>query len=143
METIYYASISTSSDIAMERGSYERYDGSPFSNGIFQFDLWKEEGRFDYTKLYPQRMNWTDLKAKVKKQGMANSLLTALMPTASTSQILGNNECFEPITSNMYTRRTIAGDFIVINKYLVRDLMNLGLWNVTMKNTIILCSLYI
>ena len=138
METIYHSAISTSSDIAKDRSSYERFNGSAFSNGIFQFDMWLVEGRFDYTKLYPQRMDWDNLKTKVLEQGMANSLLTALMPTASTSQILGNNECFEPYSSNIYKRTTLAGQFKVVNKHLVDKLMNHNLWTETIRNKIIL-----
>jgi ribonucleoside-diphosphate reductase alpha chain len=99
------------------------------SEGKFQFDLWNVQPS--------DRYNWEELRQDIMRDGVANSLLIALMPTASTSQILGNNECFEPITSNIYTRRTIAGDFVVINKYLVVDLMKLGLWNSDMKNKII------
>jgi ribonucleoside-diphosphate reductase alpha chain len=129
-ETLYYGAMVTSNDIAIEEGkSYSTFEGSPLSKGLFQFDLWSINPSNKY--------DWESLRESVIKNGVANSLLIALMPTASTSQILGNNECFEPITSNMYTRRTIAGDFIVINKYLVRDLMKLGLWNIDMKNMII------
>ena len=128
-ETLYYGAMKASHALAVETMPYPCFEGSPISEGKFQFDLWnvKPSDRYD----------WESLRQDVMKDGVANSLLIALMPTASTSQILGNNECFEPITSNMYTRRTIAGDFIVINKYLVRDLMKLNLWNVDMKNTII------
>lgn len=110
-------------------GSYSSFVGSPASNGILQFDMWNVDptGRYD----------WDDLKQKIMKNGIRNSLLVAPMPTASTSQILGNNECFEPITSNIYSRRTIAGEFVMVNKYLMYDLMNLGLWNEDVKNNII------
>jgi ribonucleoside-diphosphate reductase alpha chain len=128
-ETMYYSAMKTSHQLALETAPYSKFDGSPLSEGKFQFDLW------DVTP--SPRYDWESLRKDVMKDGVANSLLIALMPTASTSQILGNNECFEPITSNMYTRRTMAGDFIVINKYLVKDLMKLGLWNVDMKNNII------
>ena len=128
-ETLYYGAMVASHEIALENGHYSTFKGSPLSQGLFQFDLWNVKPSDKY--------DWNLLREKVIKDGVANSLLIALMPTASTSQILGNNECFEPYTSNMYTRRTIAGDFIVINKYLVRDLMSLGLWDVNMKNTII------
>ena len=128
-ETLYYGAMVASHEIALENGHYSTFKGSPLSQGLFQFDLWNVKPSSKY--------DWDTLREKVMKDGVANSLLIALMPTASTSQILGNNECFEPYTSNMYTRRTIAGDFIVINKFLVRDLMKLGLWDVTMKNTII------
>jgi ribonucleotide reductase alpha subunit/intein/homing endonuclease len=110
-------------------GSYSSFIGSPASNGILQFDMWNAEpsGRYD----------WNDLKHKIKINGIRNSLLVAPMPTASTSQILGNNECFEPVTSNIYSRRTIAGEFVMVNKYLMYDLINLGEWNEDVKNNII------
>ena len=128
-ESMYYGAMKTSHKLALETEPYIKFKGSPLSEGKFQFDLWgvKPTDRYD----------WESLRKDVMKDGVANSLLIALMPTASTSQILGNNECFEPITSNMYTRRTIAGDFIVINKYLVKDLMKLGMWDISMKNNII------
>jgi len=128
-ESMYYGAMKTSHKLALETEPYIKFKGSPLSEGKFQFDLWgiKPSDRYD----------WESLRKDVIKDGVANSLLIALMPTASTSQILGNNECFEPITSNMYTRRTIAGDFIIITKYLVKDLMKLGMWNISMKNNII------
>jgi ribonucleoside-diphosphate reductase alpha chain len=129
-ETIYYGALVASNKIAMETAPYSTFEGSPLSKGLFQFDLWEKGPVSD-------RYNWDELRKNIMKNGVANSLLIALMPTASTSQILGNNECFEPYTSNIYTRRTIAGDFVIINKYLVRDLMDLGLWNVDLKNMII------
>ena len=128
-ETLYYGALIASHQIAKETSPYSSFQGSPISQGKFQFDLWNVAPSNKY--------DWETLRENIKKDGIANSLLIALMPTASTSQILGNNECFEPITSNMYTRRTIAGDFIVINKYLVKDLMKYGLWNIDMKNKII------
>ena len=130
-ETLYYGAMVASNNIAIEEGNggYSTFEGSPLSQGLFQFDLWNVQPS--------DRYDWNALRNSVMKHGVANSLLVALMPTASTSQILGNNECFEPITSNIYTRRTIAGDFIVINKYLVKELMKIGLWNVDMKNLII------
>ena len=127
-ETIYYSAVKTSHKLALEEGPYSEFHGSPISKGQFQFDLWGIEA-----SMY----DWESLRNDVMRDGVRNSTLVALMPTASTSQILGNNECFEPITSNIYTRRTIAGDFIVINKYLVRDLIKLNMWNVDMKNLII------
>jgi ribonucleotide reductase alpha subunit len=128
-ETLYYGALIASHQLAKETSPYSTFRGSPISEGKFQFDLWN---------ISPSdRYDWNKLREDIKNDGIANSLLIALMPTASTSQILGNNECFEPITSNMYTRRTIAGDFIVINKYLVKDLMKHGLWNIEMKNKII------
>jgi len=128
-ETLYYGALVASNQLAVETAPYSTFQGSPISKGQFQFDLWN--------CVPSDRHDWGALREKVMKEGVANSLLIALMPTASTSQILGNNECFEPFTSNMYTRRTIAGDFIIINKYLVRDLMKLNLWNIDMKNEII------
>lgn len=110
-------------------GAYSTFEGSPASKGILQFDMW--------SVVPSDRYDWSSLKSKIKKHGLRNSLLVAPMPTASTSQILGYNECFEPFTSNMYTRRTIAGEFIVINKYLVRELIQLGIWNEQIKNNII------
>jgi ribonucleoside-diphosphate reductase alpha subunit len=129
-ETLYYGALVASNQLALENGApYSTFEGSPISQGKFQFDLWNV--------VPSDRHDWQGLRENIIKNGVMNSLLIALMPTASTSQILGNNECFEPITSNMYTRRTIAGDFIVINKYLVKDLMKLELWNIDMKNKII------
>ena len=113
-------------------GSYSSFDGSPFSEGKFQFDLW---GKSEEELMYPSE--WRELREKVIRYGTRNSLLTALMPTASTSQILGNNECFEFFTNNIYTRKTQAGDFVMVNKYLVKDLIAIGLWNDNMKNLII------
>ena len=128
-ETIYFASMEASMELAQVEGSYQTYKGSPVSKGIFQFDMWgvtPNSGRWD----------WYDLKQRVKKYGVRNSLLVAPMPTASTSQILGNNECFEPFTSNMYVRRVLSGEFIVANKYLMHDLIGLGLWDDNMMNKI-------
>ena len=110
-------------------GSYSSFEGSPLSEGIFQFDMWNVEPSHKY--------NWDELRENMKKYGARNSLCLAPMPTASTSQILANNECFEPFTSNIYTRRTLAGEFVVINKYLLQEMKQLGLWNVTMKNKVI------
>lgn len=128
-ETIYYASMTASKDLAKEEGAYETIKGSPVSEGVFQFDMW------DVTPT--DRWEWDVLREEVKKHGVRNSLLVAPMPTASTSQILGNNECFEPYTSNIYTRRTLSGEFIVVNKHLLVDLVKLGLWNDSMKNRLI------
>jgi ribonucleotide reductase alpha subunit len=128
-ETIYYSAMKTSHAIALENEPYSTFRGSPLSKGLFQFDLWNVTPS--------SRYDWNSLREEVMRDGVANSLLIALMPTASTSQILGNNECFEPYTSNIYSRRTIAGDFIVINKYLVKDLMKAGLWNIDIKNMIV------
>lgn len=128
-ETIYYASMTASKDLAIKEGPYETYKGSPVSKGVFQFDMWGVKPS--------KRWEWDVLKEEVKKHGVRNSLLLAPMPTASTSQILGNNECFEPYTSNIYTRRTLSGEFVVVNKHLLMDLVKLGLWNDQMKNELI------
>jgi ribonucleoside-diphosphate reductase alpha chain len=157
-ETIYHASLEKSNEIAIERttkikqhmntlseselqdligdkspdllGVYNSFEGSPASKGILQFDMW------DVTP--SERYDWTTLKESIKQYGLRNSLLVAPMPTASTSQILGYNECFEPFTSNLYSRRTMAGEFVVVNKYLMRELIQLGYWNEEIKNNIIL-----
>jgi ribonucleoside-diphosphate reductase alpha chain len=127
-ETIYYASLSASKDLAKEFGPYESFQGSPISQGKFQQDLWG---------VAPSpRWEWDVLREEVMKHGVRNSLLLAPMPTASTAQILGNNECFEPFSSNMYNRNVLSGTFPVVNKYLLVDLVNLGLWNESMKNKI-------
>lgn len=128
-ETIYYAALTASKDLAKKYGPYETYEGSPISQGILQFDMWGVTPT--------DRWDWNMLRAEIKKYGIRNSLLIAPMPTASTSQILGNNECFEPYTSNIYTRRTLSGEFIVVNKHLMKDLVELGLWNEEMKEAII------
>lgn len=128
-ETIYFAAMTASKDLAKEAGAYESYENSPVSKGIFQYDMWGVTPS--------ERWNWCELKEEVKKYGVRNSLLVAPMPTASTSQILGNNECFEPYTSNIYTRRVLSGEFIIVNKHLLKDLVHLGLWNNSMKNKII------
>jgi len=128
-ETIYYAACCASKDMAIEEGPYESFKGSPASEGKLQFDLWG---------ITPSdRWEWDILKEEIMDKGMRNSLLVAPMPTASTAQILGNNECFEPYTSNIYTRRTLSGEFIVVNNHLLRDLTKLGLWNEEMKNQLI------
>jgi ribonucleoside-diphosphate reductase alpha chain len=129
-ETLYFAAMSASKNLAKEQGPYESFVGSPISKGIFQFDMWGVEpssGRWD----------WETLREEVQTHGVRNSLLLAPMPTASTSQILGNNECFEPYTSNIYTRRVLSGEFIVVNKHLLTDLIELGLWDDRMKNELI------
>lgn len=128
-ETIYYAGLSASADLAKEHGHYESYEGSPISKGILQPDMWAVKPS--------ERWDWTSLRAKIKTYGVRNSLLMAPMPTASTSQILGNNECIEPVTSNIYTRRVLSGEFAMVNKHLVRDLIQLGIWNEEMKDRII------
>ncbi len=132
-EHMYFAAVESSCEVAAVEGTYETYEGSPISQGQFQYDLWsvtpltQTDGTLD----------WAALKAKVKQWGVRNSLLIAPMPTASTSQILGNFECVEPATSNIYTRRTLAGEFIIVNKYLMKDLQRLDLWNEMMKQQII------
>ena len=128
-ETIYHAAVEKSVDIARVEGAYESFAGSPASQGILQFDMWSVEPS--------DRYDWTQLKENLKTHGLRNSLLVAPMPTASTSQILGFNECIEPLTSNIYSRRTLAGEFIMANRYLMADLLNLGLWNDQIKNNII------
>ncbi len=128
-ETIYYASMTASKDIAKIEGAYETFPGSPVSKGIFQFDMWGVTPS--------DRWEWNVLKEEVKTHGVRNSLLLAPMPTASTSQILGNNECFEPYTSNIYARRVLSGEFVVVNKHLLKDLVKLGIWNDKLKNKII------
>ncbi|MGC3948467.1 MAG: ribonucleoside-diphosphate reductase subunit alpha [Chryseolinea sp.] len=129
-ETIYFGAMEASMELAKQNGSYETFKGSPVSKGIFQFDMWGVTPKSG-------RWNWEQLKRDVKQHGVRNSLLVAPMPTASTSQILGNNECFEPYTSNIYTRRTLSGEFIIANKHLMRDLMSLGLWSETMRQKLI------
>jgi ribonucleoside-diphosphate reductase alpha subunit len=129
-ETIYHAALEKSCELAMRYGPYETFAGSPASQGILQFDMWKVDPTND-------RYDWTELKRRIMKYGIRNSLLMAPMPTASTSQILGYNECIEPITSNIYNRRTMAGEFILTNKYLMSDLLKLDLWNDKIKNNII------
>jgi ribonucleoside-diphosphate reductase alpha subunit len=128
-EAIYYGSLRMSADIAKKDGAYKLFKGSPFSKGILQFDMWNVKP----SKKWP----WKALKKDIQEFGTSNSLLTALMPTSSTSQILGNNEAFEPFTSNIYLRKTLAGNFMVVNKYLIKDLIELDLWNDTMKQMIL------
>ena len=144
-ETIYYAACLSSCELAKEKlskmpkkektrgdmsGAYSSFEGSPMSEGKFQFDLW-------CVSPDTERYDWNQLRDNIKKYGMLNSLLLAPMPTASTAQILGNNECFEPITSNIYSRRTLAGEFIVVNKYLMSELIKIDKWNEDVKNNII------
>ncbi len=131
-ETIYYASMTASKDLAKVDGPYETFKGSPISKGIFQFDMWSVTPS--------KRWEWDILKEEVKKHGARNSLLLAPMPTASTSQILGNNECFEPYTSNIYSRRVLSGEFVIVNKHLLKDLVKLGIWNDGLKNKIIVAN---
>ena len=128
-ETIYYGALEKSTELAALHGPYETYEGSPASKGILQFDMWNVTPS--------EHLDWAALKAKIVVSGLRNSLLLAPMPTASTSQILGFNECFEPFTSNIYSRRTMAGEFVLTNKYLMRELIDLGIWNTEVKNSII------
>ncbi|HEY9256534.1 ribonucleoside-diphosphate reductase subunit alpha [Chitinophaga sp.] len=128
-ETIYFAGLNASNDLAKKDGAYETFPGSPASKGILQFDMWNVKPS--------ARWNWDKLKKAIVKDGIRNSLLLAPMPTASTSQILGNNECFEPYTSNIYTRRVLSGEFVIVNKHLLKDLVELGLWDNDMKTKII------
>ncbi len=129
-ETLYFASMTASKDLAIVEGPYESYKGSPISKGIFQFDMWKDA--------QPSGMwDWDALRKEIKKHGVRNSLLLAPMPTASTSQILGNNEAFEPYTSNIYTRRVLSGEFVIVNKHLLKDLIERGLWSEEMKYKLI------
>ena len=128
-ETIYHAALERSCELAVSDGAYETFPGSPASKGTLQFDMWSVAPS--------DRYDWTALKADIVRHGLRNSLLVAPMPTASTSQILGFNECFEPFTSNIYSRRTLAGEFVVINKYLVKELIGLGQWNDQVKNNIV------
>lgn len=128
-ETIYYAAVTASKDLAKEEGPYETFKGSPISEGKFQFDLWGVSPT--------DRWEWDVLREEVKKHGVRNSLLLAPMPTASTAQILGNNEAFEPYTSNIYTRRTLSGEFAVVNKHLLKDLVKLNLWSESLKHKLI------
>ena len=129
-ETIYHAALESSCELAEMYGTYETFKGSPFSKGILQFDMWDRDPQFS------GRYDW-DAMRKLVKEGTRNSLLLAPMPTASTSQILGNNECFEPYTTNIYLRRTLAGEFVVVNKHLVEDLKKIGLWSKEMKDLMV------
>jgi len=129
-ETIYFAACEASCELAERDGAYETYEGSPASKGQLQFDLWgttPKSGRWD----------WTALKAKIAKHGLRNSLLVAPMPTASTAQILGNNESFEPYTQNLYVRRVLSGEFVQVNRHLLRDLIQRGLWNDDLRTQLI------
>ena len=126
-ETIYHAAVERSMELAKEDGHYESFPGSPISEGKFQFDMWGVEPATD-------RYDWDALREQIKEHGVRNSLLVSPMPTASTSQILGNNESFEPYTQNVYARRVLAGEFMCVNPHLVRDLISRDLWNSEMKN---------
>lgn len=131
-EAIYYGAMCASVDLAEKEGAYESFKGSPLSEGLFQFDLWNETPG--------TKWDWEELRERVKKFGARNSLLLAPMPTASTSQILGNNECFEPFTSNIYIRKTLSGEFPVVNKHLVKDLVRLGIWDDSLRDKIIISN---
>ena len=131
-ETIYHGALTASANAAEKDGPYETFGGSPASKGILQYDMWDKEPKYTTVSL-----DWSTLKERIQKVGLRNSLLLAPMPTASTSQILGFNECFEPFTSNIYSRRTMAGEFMLTNKYLMRDLIDAGLWNTDLKNSIV------
>ena len=128
-ETMYHAALEASSELAEVDGSYETFEGSPASQGVLQFDMWEGETKLHY--------DWDALKERIKEKGLRNSLLMAPMPTASTAQILGNNECFEPYTTNIYLRRTLAGEFVIVNKHLVDDLKEIGLWSKEMKDLMV------
>jgi ribonucleoside-diphosphate reductase alpha chain len=128
-ETMYHAALEASCELAEVEGSYETFEGSPASQGVLQFDMWEGETKLHY--------DWDALKERIKEKGLRNSLLMAPMPTASTAQILGNNECFEPYTTNIYLRRTLAGEFVVVNKHLVEDLKKIGLWSKEMKDLMV------
>ena len=132
-ECMYHASLEASCEIAERDGTYDSYEGSPMSEGKLQFDLWDEKP----SSFGQLSFDWKELRSKIKKHGVRNSLLLAPMPTASTSQILGVNECIEPYTSNLYTRRVKAGEFIIANPHLLRDLTDRGLWNNSVKNQLI------
>jgi len=130
-ETMYHAALEASSELAEVEGSYESFEGSPASKGILQPDMWEGDTKFS------DRYDWNAMRERVKTKGLRNSLLMAPMPTASTAQILGNNECFEPYTTNIYLRRTLAGEFVVVNKHLVDDLKKVGLWSKEMKDLMV------
>merc|ERR1719309_203513 len=131
-ETIYYAALKASCQLAKEKGKYETYEGSPVSQGILQYDMWN---------VTPSDLwDWEALKQEIKEHGVRNSLLLAPMPTASTAQILGNNESIEPYTSNIYSRRVLSGEFQVVNQHLLRDLTELGIWSEELKNEIIVSN---
>jgi len=149
-ETIYFASVNSSKDLAIEKGAYSTFKGSPISKGIFQFDMWEDRkvgtqnGKTEIVEKSPIKLSgmwdWETLREQVKKYGVRNSLLVAKMPTASSSQLLGNNECFEPFTSNIYKRNTLSGTFVVTNKFLIKDLIKLGVWDENMKKRIMLAD---
>jgi ribonucleoside-diphosphate reductase alpha chain len=133
-ETIYYAALEASCELAQEFGPYESYQGSEFSKGKFQWDLWVEQGS---EVVHSGKYDWESLRTRMKQFGMRNSMLTTVMPTASSSQILGNSECIEPLNSNIYKRQTLSGEFMMVNQYLMKDLCDLGIWNQDLKNKIL------
>ena len=128
---MYHAALEASSELAEVEGSYETFGGSPASQGILQHDMWDGDTK------YSGRYDWDAMRTRVQTKGLRNSLLMAPMPTASTAQILGNNECFEPYTTNIYLRRTLAGEFVVVNRHLVDDLKLVGLWSKEMKDLMV------
>jgi ribonucleoside-diphosphate reductase alpha subunit len=137
-ETIYHAALTESCALAEEQGAYSTYVGSPAWHGKLQFDLWQDHGKVHVDELLADsHWDWHSLRERIRKHGLRNSLLVAPMPTASTAQILGNTECFEPITSNIYVRRVLAGEFAVFNRHLVRTLEQLGIWNDDVRTSII------
>lgn len=131
-ETMYHAAMESSMELSIKNGPYSTFEGSPLSEGKFQFDLWNK-----HEETFSGRYNWNDLRKKVMHNGVYNSLLMAPMPTATTSQIMGNNEAIEPYTSNIYLRRTVAGEFVVVNKHLMKDLIKAGIWTTELKDKII------
>ena len=132
-ETIYFAALTSSKDLAQKNGSYETFNGSPLSEGIFQYQLWNKKDEDN-----SGRWDWKSLREEILKHGVRNSLLVAPMPTASTAQILGNNEAFEPFTTNLYTRRTLSGEFVMINKHLIKMLLEKDLWSEDIKKKLII-----
>ncbi len=135
-ETMYFGALTASHDLAVRDGAYITFDGSPLSRGLFQFDLWDGPDTAGVRNGLPSRWDWEGLRSNIMREGVRNSLLIALMPTASTAQIMGNNDSFEPFTSNLYTRRVLSGEFIVVNKYLLNDLTDMGLWNDDVKEAL-------
>ena len=136
-ETIYFAALEASAELAEVEGPYETFKGSPLSKGMFQFDLWNVSDGDPQTFVTPGRWDWAGLRERILRTGVRNSLFLAPMPTASTAQILGSNECIEPFTSNLYARRTNAGEFIMVNPHLLRELVDRGLWTKELRNELI------
>jgi ribonucleoside-diphosphate reductase alpha chain len=133
-ETIYYGALKASHELAVRDGPYSSFQGSPASKGILQFDMWNNP---EFPVKTSGRHDWESLKTLIKKDGIRNSLLIAPMPTASTAQILGNTECFEPVAANYYVKRVLAGEFTIVNKHLQRDLIKLGLWNDSVRQRLL------